>query len=96
VSERAPQFFVVPAGTPLKQCRSEACLKPIFFIAHPRTGRAHPVDCNVKGGLRPSVYGHGVEQANLFGPPEVAHDGRGVSHFETCPDAASFRHGVGA
>lgn len=90
------QWFVVPAGTKIAHCRSENCRKPVFFIKHPFTEKPHPIDCEVPYGRRPSSRPHDPLQAGLFDDPalvEPAYDGRGVSHFETCVDAARFRRG---
>jgi hypothetical protein len=87
------QWFVVPAGTQATTCRSGKCSAPIYFIKHPRTGRPHPIDCAVPGGSEPSLMASGGLQRGLFDPSEAgARDGRGVSHFDTCIDAARFRH----
>lgn len=91
-------WYTVPAGTRLAQCRSVACHKPIYFIVHPGSGRLHPIDCDLAGGTRPSAKPHDPAQIGLFAGgaiEEVSHDGRGVSHFETCVEAALFRRGVG-
>lgn len=65
----------IPAGTPASQCRSRACRATIYWIAHPTTGRLHPVDCAYPDGAAPTA----------------TEDGQGVSHFATCPDAPHFR-----
>lgn len=94
-----PTVYPVPAGTRVAQCRSDLCGRPIYFIVHPGSGRLHPIDCDVPGGLRPSAKAHDPLQERLFAEDqtaEAAHDGRGVSHFETCPEAMRFRAGHGA
>ena len=70
---------------------------PIYFISHPFTGKPHPIDCDVPGGRRPSAHAASPDQGSLFeaGSTEATYDGRGISHFETCPDAALFRRGIG-
>ena len=65
----------VPKGTRASQCGGPTCKAVVFWISHPSTGRAHPVDCDVDGGAEPTARDAG----------------RGVSHFATCPDAALFR-----
>jgi len=86
------KWFTVPAGTQVMRCSSPKCQKPIYWILHPRTKRPHPVDCEVEGGSLPSINPD-KDQIGLFDGGKPGHDGRGVSHFETCPDAASFRRG---
>ncbi len=90
MAERAPQWFVVPAGSAKSACKSPNCRKPIYFVLNARTGRAHPVDCDVPGGVTPSAP---VDPAQLdaFTVVTAPHDGRGVSHFDTCIDAERFR-----
>ncbi len=67
----------------------------VGFVVHPTTGRMHPVDCDVEGGEEPSAH-KDPRQLDAFDDRATAHDGRGVSHFATCPDAATFRRGIGA
>lgn len=86
----SPQWFIVPAGTEVVPCRSPRCQKPIYWIEHPRTKRPHPIDCEVPGGKPPTINGD-KEQVGLFDNGQPGTDGRGISHFETCVDAASFR-----
>lgn len=76
---RAPQYFDVPAGTPRAECRS--CHAPVYWIAT-AAGKRMPVDCAVDGGANPfkGVPGDGGER-----------DGKGVSHFVTCPNADLHR-----
>ena len=94
MTAREPEFLVVPAGTKPTECRGPTCGAVIYFITHPKTGRPHPVDCDVDGGEAPSAH-KDSRQLGMFddiGPPR---DGRGVTHFTTCLDAAAFRRGVG-
>lgn len=92
MTARSPYMMTVPAGTEATVCRSPNCRKKIYFVLHPRTNRPHPVDCDVPGGEEPSVTAGGNQRA-LFDDPAAPepHDGRGVSHFETCVDASRFR-----
>lgn len=71
-------WFDVPAGTRQAQCGS--CQAPIYWIETAR-GKRMPVDCDVDGGRRPFT---GV-------PGDGERDGRGVSHFATCPNAEEHR-----
>lgn len=92
-ANKGPEWIVVKAGTAVKSCRDQQCGKRMYFAVHPRTGRPHPVDCDVPGGMHPSAHA-GEPLPSLFGESIVAQDGRGVSHFETCVAAAKFRAGV--
>lgn len=89
----AANFYTVPAGTPKAQCRGETCHAVIYWIKSPSTGRMIPVDCDVEGGEEPSERAD-PRQLDVFGSRPIAqHDGRGVLHFTTCPDAEQFSHG---
>lgn len=76
---RAPQYFTVPAGTERAECRS--CHAPVYWIVTD-SGKRMPVDCEVEGATRPfkGVPGDGGER-----------EGKGISHFATCPNAAQHR-----
>lgn len=91
--KNARRFFSVAPGTKPAQCRGETCQKSIFFITHPATNRPHPIDCDVPGGEMPSAW-KDPRQTSVFDVDEPERHGRGVSHFETCPDALKFRRGV--
>ena len=75
--ERPYRWCDVPAGTREAECRG--CGEPIYWITTPN-GAKMPVDCDsIIGAYPPSgVFGNGQ------------HDGRGVSHFQTCTKAAQF------
>lgn len=90
MTTRGPEFIAVPAGTRRSQCNGPTCRAVIYFVEHPRTGRPHPVDCDVEGGEHPSEPVD-PRQLSLDGETVREHDGRGVSHFATCPDADHFR-----
>ncbi len=92
--KRELQFFKVPAGTRSARCNGPTCGKQIFFIINPRTGRPMPIDCDVEGGEAPSAT-KDKSQLDAFSTT-TGHDGRGVSHFLTCPDAEQFSRGRGA
>lgn len=53
--------YDVPAGTPRKHCRNDACKMPGFWIKTPK-GSALLIDCDVPGGVRPlsDVPGKGI------------------------------------
>lgn len=93
----ASAFYPVPAGTRVAQCRGLSCAKPIYFIR--LRGKPYRIDCDVPGGLRPSLVAFDAQQMGLFANTTLAetpHDGRGISHFDTCADARQFRTGMGA
>jgi hypothetical protein len=71
-------WFDVPAGTRAAECRT--CHATVFWITT-ANDRKMPVDCEVDGGMQPS--------RNAGGRGAV--DGRGVSHFATCPYANAHR-----
>jgi hypothetical protein len=89
-------YYVVPAGTHSFRCsgvaRGGSCSAPIYFIKNPKTGNRVPIDCDVPNGQRPSANAAVDErQIDAFGAaPAEAYDGRGVSHYFTCPDADLF------
>lgn len=76
---RPPILCTVPARTPPASCRS--CGARIYWVVTD-AGRRMPVDCDAEGTTRPFVPVPGD------GEPQ---DGRGVSHFATCPQAAAHR-----
>lgn len=86
------RFFTVPAGSKPIACRGKTCTKFIYFITNPATNRPHPIDCDVDGGELPTAH-RDKSQASMFDVDEPPHEGRGVSHFSTCPDAVQFRRG---
>jgi len=77
VPER-PQWETVPKGTNASRCRGETCGREVYWIERPRKSKPGtariPVDCDVEGGSS----------------PDSLQDGRGVSHFQTCPDRDAF------
>lgn len=88
----APKMYSIPAGTKPVICNGPHCGKPIYFVFNSASGRTVPVDADVEGGKRPSLEKHADEnQLGMFGVDEVqVFDGKGVSHFLTCPDAGQF------
>jgi hypothetical protein len=71
-----PLYFAVPAGTPPSRCRS--CGAVVYWAVTPKAKRRIPVDCDVPGGAAPSRHAEGAE-------------GRGYSHFATCPERDQWR-----
>ena len=92
--QRKPTWITVPAGSKPRPCQGMqlggSCCQMIYFSVNPQTGRATPVDCDVPGGRRPSES-RDTKQRDLFAGDVEVYDGRGVSHYETCPDAQRFR-----
>ena len=78
---KTPQFFEVPAGTPVGECRG--CRAIVYWIVTD-ANRRMPVHCDVEGGVRPHRA-----PTPISGETKVA--GRGISHFVDCPVAAKFR-----
>lgn len=74
--QKQPQMFDVPNGTQRQQCRS--CKAPVYWIVTAKGSRM-PVDCAVEGGYEPS------------GDAAMGTNGRGASHFVTCPDRDQWR-----
>jgi hypothetical protein len=84
-----PKFYDVPAGTPSAQCNGSACRAVIYWITNPASGRPLPVGCDFDGGEAPSET-RDKGQLDAFAGSAFVHDGRGVSHFTTCPDVGQF------
>lgn len=82
-------YYDVPPGTPASRCRGETCQATIYFITNPKTGRMVPIDCDVPGGERPSDT-NDPSQLDMLAGAAAVHPGRGVSHFQTCPDVELF------
>lgn len=83
MAERAVVFEIVPKGTEPSTCKGHTklggtCSAEIYWIERPRKGKPGtarvPVDCEVEGGEAPDAFT----------------EGKGVSHFSTCPDARNF------
>lgn len=77
------RWEVVPRGTKEAVCNGHrkeggSCRAPIYWIERPRVGKPGiarvPVDCDVAGGSA----------------PDSMSEGRGVIHYQTCPDARLF------
>ena len=91
---RAQKFYTVPAGARPSQCaateRGGSCTAVIYWTTNPDTSRPLPIDCDVDGGQAPSESAD-RGQLDAFAGETAVFDGRGVSHFETCPDRDLFR-----
>lgn len=78
MTERAPQWEVVPKGTRKSVCRGTGCGAEIYWIERPRRGKPGtarvPVDCDVMGGSA----------------PDSMQDGKGVNHYQACVAAREF------
>jgi len=90
-------WLTIPAGARSSPCRGSTCGRSIYFATNPKTGRLTPVDADVPGGRLPSAHAHvDASQLDAFGgEPTEVHDGRGVSHYITCPDRDQFSRGGG-
>lgn len=86
------RFHTVPAGTKPSQCNGSTCRATIYWIRTPE-GRAIPIDCDVEGGEPPSDTNDRNQLDAFSGGSAFVFEGRGVSHFTTCPDADEFRGG---
>lgn len=86
VAKREPQFVIVPAGARPAHCSS--CGAEIYWVITGK-GRRMPVDCNVPGGQVP--FGRTAIGAEQLDGPDAILDGKGISHFATCPQAAQHR-----
>jgi len=82
VTEKGP-WFTVPHGTPEADC-SRCDADELYWIVTQK-GKKMLVDCGVKGGAAPS------KNRLIVASGDELRDGRGVSHYATCPAAASFR-----
>lgn len=71
------RYIGVPRGTPPRKCFR--CPATIYLVKNPKTERRMPIDCE--------PYAKAPESR----APTSDQDGKGVSHFATCPEAASFR-----
>lgn len=86
VTEKGP-WFTVPADAQPTRCRS--CGAAIYFVQQP-SGKLMPIDVLVPGGQVPRRGGPAIDDRGIeWGVP--AGEGRGVSHFATCPSAAQHR-----
>lgn len=73
-AEKARVLLLIPASTKPTKCD---CGRFFYFVAHPTTGKPHPVrvTLGVEGHLLPSAHAAGA----------------GESHFIDCPNAAHHR-----
>jgi hypothetical protein len=90
-TQRAPQFFEIPAGAKPTMCKGSTCNRTFYWVRLPN-GVAIPVDVDVPGGVKPSEHANDPTQESLFATEKVEHhDGRGVRHHSVCPDVDEFR-----
>lgn len=84
------RYIEIPWNAQPTPCRG--CGEEIYFVTDPRTRRPHPV--SVAGrGCRAPVRGE-VERDERTGTERTRiapRSGRGISHFENCPNADRFR-----
>jgi hypothetical protein len=87
---RAPQLFIVPAGTKPTMCNGSTCGRMFYWV---RTANGpKPIDCDVEGGKKPSET-KDVGQLDAFGGEAEVHDGIGVLHSTRCPNRGDFTGG---
>lgn len=89
-TKNAITLYTVPAGTPPARCKGPTCGKVIYFITGPNTGASVPVDCDCEGGTRPSETNDRGQLDAFSGGTAPVFDGKGCSHFLTCPDRDLF------
>lgn len=90
VTDKGP-WFDVPAETRPMCCRS--CGAAVYFITTP-AGKPMPVDVLVRGGLVPRAR-RLVPNDHGTASPTEERNGRGVSHFATCPDSPMWKKSHG-
>lgn len=88
--DRAPRFYVIPAGTRPSQCNGSTCRGVIYWIDD--GNRRVPVDADVSGGETPSDTNDKAQRDIFKGTADV-YDGRGVHHSTVCPDRDEFARG---
>lgn len=73
---RALTWYDIPAGTVPTECRGKTCGATIYFIPSPKTpGKSIPISVEADG-----AYG-----------PDGREPGRGISHYQDCPDVKQFQ-----
>ena len=84
------RLIPIPWSTPAATCR--ACGAEVYFVTDARTRRPHPVSvaCRTSEPPRREVVERDERTGTEFVVAE-ARDGRGISHFEDCPEAERFR-----
>jgi hypothetical protein len=86
ITDKGP-WFDVPAGTAEADC--ERCDADGLYWILTKKGKRMLVDCAVTGAQRPFTEAQLVERGP-FPTDAINANGRGVSHFATCPHAAHF------
>jgi hypothetical protein len=66
----------------------------VYFVSNPKTGRMLPVHADVEGGKRPSETKDVGQLDMLSGGEASVYPGRGISHFQDCPDVDQFTRGA--
>ncbi len=78
MTTKAFTWYEIPAGTRSRECRGSTCGAMIFDIPSPKTpGAKIPISIEPDGAYAPTA----------------AEKGRGVNHFQDCPDADEFHRG---
>jgi hypothetical protein len=80
ITDKGPWFDVSPL---CKAGECERCDADDLYWILTKKGKRMLVDCGVKGGKLPRAENESSDEGR---------DGRGVSHFATCPHAAHFSH----
>lgn len=86
----AKRYIPIPWNAQPTPCRG--CGEDIYFVDDPETRRPHPVSVAATGcraPLRPQTERD--PRTGAEHPVVEAREGRGVSHFENCPQADRFR-----
>lgn len=89
-TERAVQWYSVPAGTKPSPCNGSTCGRSFYWIRTPKG--AKPISCDVEGGIKPSET-KDVGQLDLMGGEAAVHPGKGVLHHTVCPNVGEFGRG---
>jgi hypothetical protein len=76
-----PQWETIPRGTTPATCRGETCGDEVYWIERKSRNKKTP-DRTVRVPVDVDVPGAAA--------PDSLTDGRGVSHYQLCPDADSF------
>lgn len=70
MADRAFIWYSIPAGSKPTRCRSSTCGAMIYFVESLTSGKKVPVS---------------VEPDGAFDPTSTE-PGRGISHYQDCPD----------
>ncbi len=91
----SPTYFEIPIGATPKPCIGHeiggTCGQLIYFAFNPATGRSTPVSIACEGGRAPDPK-RDPNQNDLFAAPQgEPQPGRGISHWNDCPDVTLIR-----